>query len=72
MNFRKTKLLLRCPKVIESAERRASHPKIMFYLDTKALVIHISWGTCSRGDIVIHFSFAFAQHISQTGFKKVI
>ena len=44
----------------------------MFYRDTQALVIHISRGTCTRGDIVIHISFALAQHISQRGFKKVI
>ncbi len=44
----------------------------MFYRDTQALVIHISRGTCTRGDIVIHISFALAQHISQRGFEKVI
>ena len=44
----------------------------MFYRDTQALVIHLSWGTCTRGDIVIHISFAFAQYISQRDFKKVM
>ena len=44
----------------------------MFYRDTQALVIRISRGTCARGDMVIHISFALAQHISQRGFKKVI
>ena len=44
----------------------------MLYGDTQALVIHISRGTCIRGDIVIHISFAFPQHISQRGFKKLI
>ena len=35
----------------------------MFYRDTQALVIHVAWGTCIRGDIVIHISFAFVgQH----------
>ena len=44
----------------------------MFYRDTQALVIHISRGTCTRGDIVIHISFALAQRISQRGLKKVL
>ena len=44
----------------------------MLYRDTQALVIHISRGTCTRGDMVIHISFALAQHISQRGFKKII
>ena len=44
----------------------------MFYRDTQALVIHISRGTCTRGDIVIHISFALAQHISQRGLKQVV
>ena len=39
----------------------ASHSKIMFYRDTQALVIHISRGTCTRGDIVIHIIFAHAR-----------
>ena len=44
----------------------------MFYRDTQALVIHIPRGTCARGDIiVIHISFALAQHISQRGLTKV-
>ena len=43
----------------------------MFYRNTQALVIHISRGTCTRGDMVIHISFARAQRISQRGFKKV-
>ena len=46
--------------------------KIIFYRDTQALVIHISRGTCARGDIVIHISFALAQHISQRGLKKLV
>ena len=33
--------------------------------DGQALVIHISRGTCTRGDIVIHITFALAPHISQ-------
>ena len=44
----------------------------MFYRDTQTLVIHISRGTCARGDIVIHISFALAQHISQRGLKQVV
>ena len=44
----------------------------MFYRDTQALIIHISRGTCIRGDMVIHISFAVAQPISQRGFKQVI
>ena len=55
-----------------NAKRQVSHSKIMFYRDTQTLVIHISRETCTRGDIVIHISFAFAQHISQRGFKKII
>ena len=55
-----------------NAKREASHSKIMFYRDTQALVIHISRGTCTRGDIVIHISFALARNISQRGFQKVI
>ena len=43
----------------------------MFYRDTQALVIHISRGTCTRGDIVIHISFALARHIPQRGLNKV-
>ena len=39
--------------------------KIMFYRDTQTLVIRISRGTCTRGDIVIHITFALAPHISQ-------
>ena len=31
--------------------------KNIFYRDTQALVIHISRGICTRGDIVIHISF---------------
>ena len=67
---KKKRLLLRCPKLIKLFERQASRSKIMFYRDTQALVIHISRGTCTRGDIVIHISFALAQHISQRGLKK--
>ena len=37
--------------------------KIMFYRDTQVLVIHLSRGTCARGDIVIHSSFALARHM---------
>ena len=44
----------------------------MIYRDTQALVIHISRGTCTRGDIVIHISFALAQHIPQRGLTKVL
>jgi hypothetical protein len=44
----------------------------MFYRDTQALVIHIPRGSCTRGDRVIHISFALAQNISQRGFKKVV
>ena len=44
----------------------------MFYRDTQTLVIHISRGTCARGDIVIHITFALAPHIPQRGLKKVI
>ena len=44
----------------------------MFYRDAQALVIHIPRGACIRGDVVIHITFAFARHISQRGFKKVI
>ena len=44
----------------------------MFYRDTQALVIHISRGTCARGDIVIHISFALTQHIFQRGLNKVV
>ena len=44
----------------------------MFYSDAQALVIHISRGTCTRGDIVIHISFALAQHISQRVLKQVV
>ena len=68
----KKKIVLRCPKLIWIAKREASHSKIMFYRDTQTLAIHISRGTCTRGDIVIHITFALAQHISQRGFKKVI
>ena len=53
-------------------KRQASHWKIMFYRDTQTFVIHISRGTCARGDKVIHISFALAQHISQRGLKKVL
>ena len=70
--FYKKKLLLRCPQLIQIAKREASRSKIMFYRDAQALVIHISWGTCTRGDIVIHISFPLAQHISQRGLKKVV
>ena len=70
--FRQKKIVLRCPKLIWIAKREASHSKIMFYRDTQTLAIHISRGTCTRGDIVIHITFALAQHISQRGFKKVI
>ena len=72
MNFIKKKLLLRCPKLMGIAKRWASHSKIMFYRDTKTFVIHISRGTCTRGDIVITISFALAQRNSQWGSKKVI
>ena len=72
IGFLEKKIVLRCPKLIWIAEREASHSKIMFYRDTQTLVIHISRGTCTRGDIVIHITFALAQHISQRGFKKVI
>ena len=44
----------------------------MFYRDTQAFVIHISRGTCTRGDIVIHISFALARHISQRGLKQIV
>ena len=44
----------------------------MFYRDPQALVIHIPRGTCTRGDIVIHISFALAQHISQRALKQVV
>ena len=59
-------------QLIQIAKRETSRSKIMFYCDNQALVLHISWGTCTRGDVVIHISFAFAQHISQRGFKQVI
>ena len=72
IGFLEKKIVLRCPKLIWIAKREASHSKIMFYRDTQTLVIHISRGTCTRGDIVIHITFALAQHISQRGFKKVI
>ena len=44
----------------------------MFYRDTQTLVIHTPRGTCIRGDIAIHISFALAQHISQRGLNKVV
>jgi len=44
----------------------------MFHRDAQVLVIHISRGTCTRGDIVIHISFALAQQIPQRGFKQII
>ena len=73
MNFRKKKkMLLRCHKLIQIARREASHSEIMFYRDTQAFVIHIPRGTCARGDMVIHISFALAQHISQRGLKQVV
>ena len=46
--------------------------KTMFYYDTQPWVIHISRGTCNRGDILIHISSAFARHIPQRGLNKVI
>ena len=46
--------------------------EIMFYRDTQTLIIHISRGTCARGDIIIHISFALARHISQKGLKQII
>ena len=57
---------------MQIAKREASHLKIMFYRDFQALVIHIPRGTCARGDILIHISFALAQHISQRGLKQVV
>ena len=68
----KKKQLLRCSKLLQIAKRGASHSKIMFDRDTQALVIHISRGTCTRGDIVIHISLAFARPIPQRGLKQVI
>ena len=65
-------MLSRCPQLMQIAKREASHSEIMFYRDTQTLVIHISRGTCARGDIVIHITFALAQHISQRDFEKVI
>ena len=65
-------MLLRCPQLTQIVRREASHSEIMFYRDTQALVIHTSRGTCTRGDIVIHISFAPARHISQRGFKKAM
>ena len=70
--FQKQKLLLRWPKLMQMGKREASQLNIMFYRDPQALVIHIPRGTCTRGDIVIHISFALAQHISQRGFEKAM
>ena len=44
----------------------------MFYRDAQVLVIHISRGTCTRGDIVIHISFALARNIPQRGMKNAL
>ena len=44
----------------------------MFHRDAQVLVIHISRGTCTRGDIVIHISFGLARNIFERGLKKVI
>ena len=44
----------------------------MFHRDAQVLVIHISRGTCTRGDIVIHISFAFARNNPQRGLKKTL
>ena len=65
LRIEKKKLLLRCTKLIRFAKPEASHSKIMFYRHAHVLVIHIPQGTCTRGDIVIRISFAFAQHISE-------
>ena len=44
----------------------------MFDRDAQALVIHISRGTCTRGDMVIHISFALARNIPQRGLKQIL
>ena len=44
--------------------------KLRFIAIPKALVIRISQGTCTRGDIIIHNNFAFARHIPQRGLKN--
>ena len=41
MNFRKKKMLLRCPKLIGIAKREASHLKVMFYRDAQAVASHL-------------------------------
>ena len=56
---------MRCPKLIQIAKREASHVKIMFYRDPQTLVIHIPRGTCSRGDIVKHISWALSRRDPQ-------
>ena len=40
--------------------------------DAQALVVHISRGTCTRRDMVIHISFALARNIPQRGLKQIL
>ena len=72
MNFRKKKKVVAMSRSNMNCETVSIALKIMFYGDTQALVIHISRGTRTRGDIIIHISFALARNISQRGLTKVL
>ena len=56
-------------KKFKSEGNKSLHLKIMFRRDAQVLVIHVSRGTITRGDIIIYTSFGLARNIPERGMK---